>query len=80
MARKDLTEVAQAPDIYVAYSARVEDKQQVSLNGLGFLYGYGWGYCGCANSASTTRAAYSGELTAKYSPMAKAWSMASSVQ
>ena len=45
MNRKGLTEVEQAPDIYVAYSARVEDKQQVSpgFNGLGYPYGYGWG-------------------------------------
>ena len=48
MARKGLTEVAQAPDIYVAYNARVEDKQQVSpyYNGLGYPYGYGYGYYG----------------------------------
>ena len=48
MARKGLTEVEQSPDIYVAYSARVEDKQQVSpyYNGLGYPYGYGYGYYG----------------------------------
>jgi len=48
MARKGLTEVDKAPDIYVAYSARVEDKQQVSpyYNGLGYPYGYGYGYYG----------------------------------
>jgi len=44
---KGLTEVevTAAPDIYVAYSARVEDKQQVSpyYNGLGSPYGYGYG-------------------------------------
>ena len=49
LAAKGLTEVAMnaAPDIYVAYSARVEDKQQVSpyYNGLGYPYGYG-GYGG----------------------------------
>lgn len=48
MAAKGLTEVAvnAAPDIYVAYSARVEDKQQVSpyYNGMGYPYGYGYGY------------------------------------
>jgi hypothetical protein len=40
--------VDKAPDIYVAYSARVEDKQQVSpyYNGLGYPYGYGYGYYG----------------------------------
>ena len=45
MTRKGLTEVDKAPDIYVAYSARVEDKQQVSpgFNGLGYPYGYGYG-------------------------------------
>ncbi len=48
MTRKGLTEVATAPDIYVAYSARVEQKQQVSpyYNGLGYPYGYGYGYYG----------------------------------
>lgn len=46
MNRKGLTEVDKAPDIYVAYSARVEDKQQVSpyYNGMGYPYGYGYGY------------------------------------
>ena len=45
MNRKGLTEVDKAPDIYVAYSARVEEKQQVSpyYNGLGYPYGYGYG-------------------------------------
>ena len=48
MTAKGLTEVAvnAAPDIYVAYSARVEDKQQVSPyynNGMGYPYGYGFG-------------------------------------
>ncbi len=48
MTQKGLTEVEKAPDIYVAYSARVEDKQQVSpyYNGLGYPYGYGYGYYG----------------------------------
>ena len=48
MTQKGLTEVTTAPDIYVAYSARVEDKQQVSpyYNGLGYPYGYGYGYYG----------------------------------
>ena len=48
MTKKGLTEVDKAPDIYVAYSARVEDKQQVSpyYNGLGYPYGYGYGYYG----------------------------------
>ena len=45
MSRKGLTESTTSPDIYVAYSARVEDKQQVSpnYNGMGYPYGYGWG-------------------------------------
>ena len=47
MTAKGLTEVAAnaAPDIYVAYSARVEEKQQVSpyANGMGYPYGYGYG-------------------------------------
>ena len=48
MNQKGLTEVTTAPDIYVAYSARVEEKQQVSpyYNGLGYPYGYGYGYYG----------------------------------
>ena len=48
MNKKGLTEVDKAPDIYVAYSARVEDKQQVSpyYNGMGYPYGYGYGYYG----------------------------------
>ncbi|WP_046246890.1 DUF4136 domain-containing protein [Hymenobacter terrenus] len=48
MTQKGLTEVTTEPDIYVAYSARVEDKQQVSpyYNGLGYPYGYGYGYYG----------------------------------
>ena len=48
MTSKGLTEVEKAPDIYVAYSARVEEKQQVSpyYNGLGYPYGYGYGYYG----------------------------------
>ena len=48
MTQKGLTEVDKAPDVYVAYSARVEDKQQVSpyYNGLGYPYSYGYGYYG----------------------------------
>lgn len=57
LAAKGLTEVAvnAAPDIYVAYSARVEDKQQVSpyYNGLGYPYGYGYGYYGRGYSPVT---------------------------
>lgn len=48
MTAKGLTEVSSKPDVYVAYSARVEDKQQVSpyYNGLGYPYGYGYGFYG----------------------------------
>ncbi len=50
LASKGLTEVAQgqAPDVFVAYSARVENQQQTSpyYNGLGYPYGYGYGYGG----------------------------------
>ncbi len=57
MTAKGLTEVAvsAAPDIYVAYSARVEDKQQVSpyYNGLGYPYGYGYGAYGRGYSPVT---------------------------
>ncbi|GAA4368071.1 DUF4136 domain-containing protein [Hymenobacter saemangeumensis] len=45
MTKKGLTEVSTAPDVYVAYSTRVEDKQQVSpyYNNWGYpYYGYGW--------------------------------------
>lgn len=46
MTKKGLTEVQKAPDVFVAYSTRVEDKQQVSpyYNGLGYPYGYGYGF------------------------------------
>ena len=44
LAAKGLTEVSTAPDIYVAYSARVEEKQQVSP-AYGYPYG-GYGYGG----------------------------------
>lgn len=47
---KGLTEVAgnQSPDVYVAYSVRVENKQQVaSPYGYGYpYYGYGYGFGG----------------------------------
>ncbi|RZL09937.1 MAG: DUF4136 domain-containing protein [Hymenobacter sp.] len=45
---KGLTETATAPDVYVAYSVRVENKQQVSgypYGGYGYPYG-GYGYGG----------------------------------
>lgn len=43
---KNLTEVASnaSPDVYVAYSVRVENKQQVGgYGGYGYPYGYGYG-------------------------------------
>ena len=57
MTRKGLTEVDKAPDIYVAYSARVEDKQQVSpyYNGMGYPYGYGYGYGGYRGYSPVTQ-------------------------
>ena len=48
LAKKGLTEVQKAPDLYVAYSTRVEDKQQVNspyYNGYGVPY-YGYGFYG----------------------------------
>jgi len=47
LAAKGLTRVDSAPDLFVAYSAKVEEKQQVSpyYNGLGYPY-YGYGYYG----------------------------------
>ncbi|OON68344.1 DUF4136 domain-containing protein [Hymenobacter sp. CRA2] len=46
MVRKGLTKVEKNPDVYLAYSARVEDKQQANTNyygpyGYPFWYGYG---------------------------------------
>ena len=57
MTQKGLTEVATAPDIYVAYSARVEDKQQVSpyYNGMGYPYSYGYGYGGYRGYSPVTQ-------------------------
>lgn len=47
MTRKGLTQVESNPDVYVAYSAKVEDKQRINNNpyspfGYGY-YGYGYG-------------------------------------
>jgi hypothetical protein len=42
MNSKGLTEVDKAPDVYVAYSARVEDKQQISPYYNSYPYGYGY--------------------------------------
>ena len=46
---KGLTETASNPDVYVAYSVRIENKQQVSGPGYGYgypYYGYGYGFGG----------------------------------
>ena len=56
MNAKGLTEVSTNPDIYVAYSARVEDKQQVmspAYGGYPYGYGYGGGYYGRGYSPVT---------------------------
>lgn len=47
LSAKGLTRVDKSPDLYIAYSAKVEEKQQVSpyYNGLGYPY-YGYGYYG----------------------------------
>ncbi|MBC6611163.1 DUF4136 domain-containing protein [Hymenobacter sp. BT507] len=47
LANKGLTRVESNPDIYVAYNAKVEEKQSVSpyYNGLGYPY-YGYGMYG----------------------------------
>lgn len=47
LTNKGLTFVEKNPDIYVAYNAKVEEKQTVSpyYNGLGYPY-YGYGYYG----------------------------------
>jgi hypothetical protein len=47
LSTKGLTRVDKNPDLFVAYSAKVEEKQQVSpyYNGLGYPY-YGYGYYG----------------------------------
>jgi hypothetical protein len=44
LSAKGLTRVEKDPDLFIAYSAKVEEKQQVSpgYNGLGYPYGYGW--------------------------------------
>jgi hypothetical protein len=48
MTRKGLTQVDKNPDVYVAYSAKVEDKQRVNNSAyspFGYpYYGYGYGY------------------------------------
>jgi len=46
MTRKGLTQVDKNPDVFVAYSAKVEDKQRVNsgYSPYGYPYGYGYGY------------------------------------
>ena len=47
MTAKGLTYSDTAPDLYIAYSAKVEDKQQANYSGLGpYGYPYGYGYYG----------------------------------
>ncbi|GAB2458357.1 lipoprotein [Hymenobacter qilianensis] len=42
MKKKGLTYTEQSPDLYVAYNAKVEDKQQINGGGFGYpFYGYG---------------------------------------
>ncbi|GGG37435.1 DUF4136 domain-containing protein [Hymenobacter glacieicola] len=45
LAQKGLSQVEKNPDVYVAYSARVEDKQRTTggYGPYGYPYGYGWG-------------------------------------
>jgi Domain of unknown function (DUF4136) len=47
LTRKGLTQTSNNPDVYIAYSARVEDKQRTATPGYGpygspYWYGYGW--------------------------------------
>ena len=49
LAAKGMTETAENPDVFVAYSVRVENKQQVSGSPYGYgypYYGYGYGAFG----------------------------------
>lgn len=49
MTAKGLTKVTSNPDVFVAYSAKVENKQRVNAypGGFGYpYYGYGYGYYG----------------------------------
>ncbi len=48
MTAKGLTKVTSSPDVFVAYSAKVENKQRVNSypGGYGYPYGYGYGYYG----------------------------------
>jgi hypothetical protein len=62
MGRKGLTQVDKNPDVYVAYSAKVEDKQRVNnaaYSPFGYPYygyGYGYGYGRGMNSVSDYKA------------------------
>ncbi|SNC76259.1 protein of unknown function [Hymenobacter gelipurpurascens] len=52
MSAKGLTKVDKAPDVFVAYSAKVEDKQRANgtpYGPFGYPYGYGYGYGGFYN-------------------------------
>lgn len=47
MVKKGLTRVDKNPDVYVAYSAKVEDKQRSNVGAYGpYGYPYGYGYYG----------------------------------
>lgn len=57
MTAKGLTYAEKSPDLYVAYSAKVEDKQQANYGGYspyGYPYGYRYGYGGLYNSGYVT--------------------------
>ncbi|OWP61615.1 hypothetical protein CDA63_18550 [Hymenobacter amundsenii] len=53
-----MVEASATPDVYVAYSARVEDKQRTNVNPAGPYgypyYGYGYGYGSLYNRGYTT--------------------------
>ncbi|GAB3829764.1 DUF4136 domain-containing protein [Hymenobacter jeollabukensis] len=56
MVRKGLTKADKNPDVYVAYSARVEDKQRAANPGYYGPYGYPyWGYYGLGRSYQTVQ-------------------------
>lgn len=46
LANKGMTQVQDNPDVFVAYSARVEDKQQMTNTGYNPYWGYGYGMYG----------------------------------
>lgn len=57
MTTKGLTFTDKTPDLYVAYSAKVEEKQQANYGGyspFGYPYGYGYGYGSLYNRGYVT--------------------------